>query len=131
MRVGITMACTDCKQRNYQTSKNKKNDPNRIEMNKYCKFCQKQTLHRETKQFQILLTGVKRMANQEMTQGSKFDVAKIWRDSQGEFKKITWPTRQELIAYTVVVLITVLVMAMIIGGIDWVINFIIRMVLKK
>ncbi|MBP9483633.1 MAG: 50S ribosomal protein L33 [Negativicutes bacterium] len=49
MRVGITMACTDCKQRNYQTNKNKKNDPNRIEMNKYCKFCKKQTLHRETK----------------------------------------------------------------------------------
>lgn len=49
MRVGITMVCTDCKQRNYQTSKNKKNDPNRIEMNKFCKFCHKQTLHRETK----------------------------------------------------------------------------------
>ena len=71
------------------------------------------------------------MANHEVTQGSKFNVAKTWRDSQGEFKKITWPTRQELIAYTVVVLITVLVMAMIIWGIDAVINFIIRMVLKQ
>ena len=49
MRNAITLACTDCKQRNYQTNKNKKNNPDRIEMMKYCKFCGKHTLHRETK----------------------------------------------------------------------------------
>ena len=49
MRTAVTMACTECKQRNYQTNKNKKNDPDRIELNKYCKFCKKQTLHKETK----------------------------------------------------------------------------------
>lgn len=45
----ITLACTECKQRNYNTKKNKKNDPDRLEMNKYCKFCKKHTLHKETK----------------------------------------------------------------------------------
>ncbi len=49
MRVNITLACTECKQRNYISKKNKKNDPDRLEMNKYCKFCRKHTLHRETK----------------------------------------------------------------------------------
>ncbi len=49
MRVKITLACTECKQRNYDTMKNKKNDPDRLEMNKYCRFCRKHTLHRETK----------------------------------------------------------------------------------
>ena len=49
MRVKITLACTECKQRNYNTMKNKKNDPDRLEMNKYCRFCKKHTLHRETK----------------------------------------------------------------------------------
>ncbi len=49
MRVKITLACTECKQRNYNTKKNKKNDPDRLEMKKYCKFCKKHTLHRETK----------------------------------------------------------------------------------
>lgn len=48
MRVKITLACTECKQRNYNTMKNKKNDPDRLEMNKYCRFCRKHTLHRET-----------------------------------------------------------------------------------
>jgi len=49
MRVKITLACTECKQRNYDTMKNKKNDPDRLEMNKYCRFCKKHTLHKETK----------------------------------------------------------------------------------
>ena len=49
MRVRITLACSECKQRNYDTMKNKKNDPDRIELNKYCKFCRKHTLHKETK----------------------------------------------------------------------------------
>ena len=31
-RPTIQLACTECKQRNYATSKNKKNDPNRIEL---------------------------------------------------------------------------------------------------
>ncbi len=49
MRVKITIACTECKQRNYDTMKNKKNNPERLEMNKYCRFCRKHTPHRETK----------------------------------------------------------------------------------
>ncbi|MGF7186884.1 large subunit ribosomal protein L33 [Desulfitispora alkaliphila] len=49
MREGITLACTECKQRNYATTKNKRNNPDRLETKKYCKFCQTKTLHRETK----------------------------------------------------------------------------------
>jgi large subunit ribosomal protein L33 len=49
MRVKVTLACTECKQRNYVSKKNKKNDPDRIEMMKHCKFCRKHTLHKETK----------------------------------------------------------------------------------
>lgn len=48
-RNRITLACTVCKQRNYDTFKNKKNDPDRIELKKYCKFCKTHTAHKETK----------------------------------------------------------------------------------
>ena len=48
-RNKITLVCTECKQRNYDTFKNKKNDPDRIEIKKYCKFCQKHTAHKESK----------------------------------------------------------------------------------
>ena len=49
MRVKITLSCQECKQRNYNTTKNKKNDPDRIELSKYCRFCKKHTAHKETK----------------------------------------------------------------------------------
>ena len=49
MTVKITLARTECKQRNYNTTKNKKNNPDRLEMKKYCRFCKKHTVHRETK----------------------------------------------------------------------------------
>ena len=49
MRVKVTLACTECKQRNYNTMKNKKNNPDRMEMNKYCRFCKKHTLKAEVK----------------------------------------------------------------------------------
>ena len=48
-RVKITLRCSECKQRNYNTNKNTKNDPDRLEMNKYCPFCRKHTVHNETK----------------------------------------------------------------------------------
>jgi large subunit ribosomal protein L33 len=43
------MACGECKERNYTTRKNKKNNPDRIEMKKYCSRCKVHTLHKETK----------------------------------------------------------------------------------
>ena len=49
VRVKITLACTECKQRNYNMTKEKKTHPDRMETKKYCKFCKKHTLHKETK----------------------------------------------------------------------------------
>ena len=49
MIVKVTLACSECKQRNYTTTKNQTHNPDRIELNKYCKFCKKHTTHKETK----------------------------------------------------------------------------------
>jgi len=49
MRIIINLECTECKRRNYTTTKNKQNDPNRLEMKKFCPFCRKHTLHKETR----------------------------------------------------------------------------------
>ncbi len=49
VRPKITLACVDCKERTYTTEKNKKNDPGRIELRKYCPRCRRHTLHREAK----------------------------------------------------------------------------------
>ena len=49
MRVKVTLRCNECKQRNYNTMKNKKNTPDKLTLNKYCPFCRKHTPHSETK----------------------------------------------------------------------------------
>ena len=49
MRNIVTLACTECKRRNYSTTKNKRTTPDRLELKKYCRFCRAQTLHKETK----------------------------------------------------------------------------------
>lgn len=48
-RLVVTLACTECKHRNYTTEKNKKNDAARLELKKYCPHDRRHTLHRETK----------------------------------------------------------------------------------
>ncbi len=49
VRTKVTLACTECQQRNYDTMKDKRLHPERMETKKYCKFCKKHTLHKETK----------------------------------------------------------------------------------
>ncbi len=49
MREIITLECTECKRRNYTTTKEKRNTPGRLEKKKYCKFDRKHTVHKETK----------------------------------------------------------------------------------
>ena len=48
-RPVILLACTECKERSYATEKNKKNDPQRLELRRYCPRCRRHTLHREAK----------------------------------------------------------------------------------
>jgi large subunit ribosomal protein L33 len=49
MRDQITLACNDCKRRNYTNTKNKRKHPDRVEHKKYCPFCRKHTQHKETR----------------------------------------------------------------------------------
>ncbi len=48
-RIKITLACEECKRRNYITKKSKINDRERIEMKKYCRWDKRHTLHKETR----------------------------------------------------------------------------------
>ena len=49
IRPKITMACTECKERNYITIKNRRNDPDRLDLKKFCPRCRRHTVHRETR----------------------------------------------------------------------------------
>ncbi len=49
MRDNIALACTECKRRNYVTTKNKKKTTERLQMKKFCSWCRTHTAHKETK----------------------------------------------------------------------------------
>lgn len=57
-RLIITLECTECRtntnQRKngvsrYTTKKNRKNTPDRLELKKFCKYCNQHTTHKEIK----------------------------------------------------------------------------------
>ena len=43
------LACTECKRRNYTTTRNKRTTTERLEKVKFCPRCRKRTAHKETK----------------------------------------------------------------------------------
>lgn len=46
-RIIIHLACTQCRERTYTTTKNRRNDPDRLELRKFCPRCRAYTPHRE------------------------------------------------------------------------------------
>jgi len=49
MRTIITLECEECKRRNYTTKKDKRKQPDRLRLKKYCRFDNKRTWHKETR----------------------------------------------------------------------------------
>lgn len=47
-RLTFVLSCTECKNKNYYFAKGKKKDY-KVELNKFCKKCGKQTVHKESK----------------------------------------------------------------------------------
>ncbi len=49
MRIKIQLRCEECKEKNYATTKNRRNTTSKLGLNKYCSRCGKHTLHKESK----------------------------------------------------------------------------------
>ena len=57
-RILITLECLECRSNTnkrsagvsrYTSQKNRRNNPERIELKKYCNYCNKHTMHKEIK----------------------------------------------------------------------------------
>ncbi len=49
VRTHINLQCTECRERTYHSEKNRRNDPGRLELNKFCPRCRVHRLHREVR----------------------------------------------------------------------------------
>ena len=118
MRVRITLACTECKQRNYNTTKEKKNHPERLETRKYCRFCRKHTVHKETKYSDRVLRSDKMSDEAKKTENTSW-----FQGLKAEFKNISWPDRKTLIRETITVTVVSVVLGVIIATLDMVLQY--------
>lgn len=105
------LACSVCGSRNYTKSVSEGKSGERLEINKFCKYCNQYTLHRETKQ--------------EEVSGMKFIKSVI-----DEMKRVTWPTKQQLRKDTIVVIETSIIFAVMFFVMDTVIQKLLALVLK-
>lgn len=55
---------------------------------------------------------------------------RIFREMKAELKKVVWPTKKELINYTVVVFITVLFMSALIGVVDAIFSQLVQLLMR-
>ena len=59
MRIKVLLICSECLSRNYVTTIKKDGDK-KLELMKYCKKCNKQTLHKVSKQ-EVIPHGLKKI----------------------------------------------------------------------
>lgn len=50
----------------------------------------------------------------------------FFKESRLELKKVTWPTRQETVRYTITVIIMSVVTAIFLGGIDFILQYLLN-----
>jgi preprotein translocase subunit SecE len=63
-----------------------------------------------------------RSVRQDMNIFQRFghNVQRFFQETIGELRKVSWPTRQEAIHLTEIVIVVIFLMAAILGGLDWV-----------
>ena len=57
-------------------------------------------------------------------------IARFFRDSKGELKKVVWPSKKQVVNNTAIVIAFVLIAAVIIGAFDYILSFLIALFLK-
>ncbi|WP_408955492.1 preprotein translocase subunit SecE [Natroniella sp. ANB-PHB2] len=53
-------------------------------------------------------------------------IKKFLREVKAELRKVNWPSKQEMVSYTMVVIVTVLLISVFIGGVDLLFSSLIR-----
>jgi preprotein translocase subunit SecE len=57
-------------------------------------------------------------------------IQRYFRETMGELKKVSWPTRQEATNLTIIVLIVTFTMSVILGGLDFIYSRVMALILS-
>ncbi len=117
MRVKITLACTECKQRNYNTFKNKKNDPDRLEFLPVLPQADPPS-GSEVKRFPMAKEVEKKANTAKPAKKARLNLKQYLKEMMGEVKKLTWLSVGDLVKHTAMVFVVVLAMSAVIWLLD-------------
>ena len=85
------------------------------------KYRQKAIMERATKDRKAPVAPPKKKINwKQFFKALPGKIVKFFRDVVHELKRVTWPTRKALLTYTVVVLVTLIFFALLLGLFDFV-----------
>jgi preprotein translocase subunit SecE len=68
-------------------------------------------------------------ANKKITRKQENAIQRFFRETMGELRKVSWPTRQEATNLTIIVLIVIIAMSSFLGVLDFIYTRIFSLVL--
>ncbi len=68
-------------------------------------------------------------ARQEVMRENR--LSRFWRETVAELKKVVWPTRDQAINLTVIVIVTVVAMSAFLGAVDYILTQLVRLIVVR
>ena len=79
----------------------------------------------------VAKTTDKKAAAKKSDSGKKrFNLVKTFKDMWAELKKVTWPSRKDLIRQSTVVIMFVLILTVVVGLMDYVLSNLLRLIIS-
>ena len=79
----------------------------------------------------VAKTTDKKAAAKKSDSGKKrFNLGKTFKDMWAELKKVTWPSRKDLIRQSTVVIVFVLILTVVVGLMDYVLSNLLRLIIS-
>lgn len=83
------------------------------------KFREKKILERQLKERKTKMPPRKKLNWRQFLRALPKKISKFFRDVIHELKRVSWPTREELFIYTVIVLVTIAFFSVVLGLFDF------------
>ncbi len=68
-------------------------------------------------------------ARQEVMRENR--LARFWRETIAELRKVVWPTRDQAVNLTVIVVVTVVAMSAFLGAVDYILTQLIKLIVTR
>ncbi len=68
-------------------------------------------------------------ARQEVMRENR--LARFWRETIAELRKVVWPTRDQAVNLTVIVIVTVVAMSAFLGAVDYILTQLVKLIVAR